>query len=120
MAKIATGFFRNPHLVVALNNGSAFLGSIEDLGKIMCPDEFNVDDEELMEHLYAWAFDLGLDIEIIGNFDLDFWEDVLPQVPLDQLQKFLHERQFNRIYQNVEYNKDIIKLVEEELSLREG
>lgn len=120
MAKISTGFFRNPHLVVAVNNGAAFLGSIEDLDKVMCPDAFNGDDEELMEYLYDWAYDLDVDIEIIGNFDLLFWEDVLPQVSVAQLQKFIDERRFNRIYQNVGYNKDIIKLAEAELSLREG
>ena len=120
MAKISTGFFRNPHLVVAVNNGGAFLGSIEDLDKVMSPDAFDGDDEELMEYLYAWAYDLDMDIEIVGNFDLDFWEDVLPQVSLSQLKKLLDERKFNLIYQNVDYNKEVIKLVEAELNLREG
>jgi hypothetical protein len=120
MAKISTSFSRNPHLVVAVNNGATFLGSIEDLDKLMSPDAFNGDDEELMEHIYDWAYDLDLDVEIIGVFDLDFWEDVLPQVSLGQLQKFLDERRFNRIYQSVTYNKEIIKLVEAELKLREG
>lgn len=120
MAKISTGFSRNPHLVVAVNNGATFIGSIEDLDRVMCPDEFYGDDEELMEFIYEWAYDLDMDVEIVGNFDRDFWEDVLPQVALEQLQKYLDERRFNRIYQNVEYNKEIINLIEAELNLREG
>lgn len=120
MAKISSGFYRNPHLVVAVNGGASFLGSIEELDKIMSPDPFLGDDEELMEHLYSWAYDLDMDIEIVGNFDPDFWEEVLPQVSLNQLQKFLDERKFNLIYQNVDYNKEIIRLVEAELNLREG
>lgn len=105
MAKISSGFFRNPHLVVAVNNGATFLGSIEDFDKMMNPELFDGDDEELMEHLYEWAYELEVNIEIIGNFEPEFWEDVLPQVSLSQLQKLLDERKFNVIYQNVDYNK---------------
>lgn len=110
---------RSPHIVVALNGGVEFIGSLKDLEAEYFQCSVTSDENDLIDFLYDWAYDEGFDIEIVSRFQEDFWDDVLFNASIEILEQLFQTRQ-EPLFSQVPENQKILELIKTELKSRKS
>lgn len=108
---------RNPNILISIDKGEIFEGTLSEwensFGYLS-----NLDDEQVIDYIYDWAYEEGFNVEVMSSFDEDYWLESLPEASLKMLTHLYNHWKTSSEYQRITYRSEVIGMIETELKNR--